>query len=182
MTALLAGCLFVVVAFVAAVLVAVLRLGPMFSQDSKRFEAILSDDRIAYRYRPMERLLRESEWAYLASQPGFEPSRVRAVKSERRKVFRAYLKCMSADFASVCYLIRVLMIQSPIARPDLARAIGKFRLRYALALLRIEFRLLAHAAGVTSVQIDVSGLTSSLEQLAAQVRSLQVAPAQLNFA
>jgi hypothetical protein len=172
----------VVLAFVSAVLLAIVRLSPMFSQDASRFETIVSDDRIASRYRPMERLLRESEWDYLASQPGFDSSRIRTVKSERRRVFRSYLKCMSADFASVCYLVRVLMIQSPVARPDLARAIGKFRLQYALALLRTEVRLVAHAAGVTSVQIDVSGLTSSLEELAAQVRSLQVASAEPNFA
>jgi hypothetical protein len=182
MSALLVGCLLVLVAFISAVLMAVLRLGPMFGQDLKRSESVLSDDRLASRYRPMDRLLRESEWDYLASQPGFDSARIRTIKSERRKLFRGYLKCMSADFASVCYLIRVLMVQSPVARPDLAKAIGKFRLQYAIALMRVEVRLLAHTAGVTSVAIDVSGLTSSLEQLGAQLRSLQVVPAQMDFA
>jgi hypothetical protein len=172
----------ILVAFLSAVLVAAFRLGPMFGQDATRFDAILSDEPITSRYRPMERLLRESDWEYLAAQPGFDSARIRAVKSERRKLFRGYLRCMSADFASVCYLIRVLMVQSPVSRPDLAQALGRFRVQYAVALLKIEFRLCAHAMGISSVRIDVSSLTRSLEQLGAQVRSLQVMPAQMDFA
>jgi hypothetical protein len=173
-------------AFFSAVLVAGLRLIPMFRRDTKRFDAALSDELadepLTARYRPMERLLRESEWDYLAAQPGFNPARIRAIKSERRKVFRGYLSCLSGDFAAVCLQIRVLMVQSPVARPDLAKALAKFRLQYAVALVKIEFRLLAHAVGIPSVRIDVSGLIRSLEQVGAQARSLTIKSAEPNFA
>jgi hypothetical protein len=41
-------------------------------------------------------------------------------------------------------------------------------------LIKIHFALSAQAAGIDSIQIDISGITRSLEEIGAQVRSLQL--------
>jgi hypothetical protein len=163
--------------FCSVVLVLSRRLFPLFSRDPKLFSSgsaqvadLLSDEPLTTRYRPMERLLRESEWEYLRQQPGFSPAILRTMKAERRKLFRGYLSSLSSDFAAVCELLRILMVQSSVARPDLAIALGKFRLQYSVALVKIEFRLMAHAIGISSIQIDVSNLIRSLDELGSQLR------------
>jgi hypothetical protein len=166
-----------IVIFSSVVLVLSRRLFPLFGSDPKLLSpgsatvsALLSDESLTTRYRPMERLLRESEWEYLQNQPGFSPARLRTVKAERRKLFRGYLRSLSSDFAVVCQLLRIVMVQSSVARPDLAVALGKFRLQYSVALIKIEFRLMAHALGISSIQIDVSNLVRSLDELGTQLR------------
>jgi hypothetical protein len=166
-----------IVIFCSVVLVLSRRLLPLFGRDPKLLSpgsvtaaALMSDEPLTARYRPMERLLRESEWEYLQHQPGFSPARLRTVKAERRKLFRGYLGSLSNDFAVVCQLLRIVMVQSSVARPDLAIALGKFRLQYSVALVKIEFRLMAHAMGISSIQIDVSNLIRSLDELGSQLR------------
>src|SRR5580692_10972349 len=51
------------------------------------------------RYRPMERLLTEEDYRFLASQPGIDKKALRRLRGERRKIFRGYLACLSHDFA-----------------------------------------------------------------------------------
>src|SRR5688500_15536009 len=51
------------------------------------------------RYRPMERLLSEDDYEFLAAQPGYEPSIARNLRKQRRRVFRTYLQQVSRDFA-----------------------------------------------------------------------------------
>ncbi len=50
------------------------------------------------RYRPMERLLSEEDYWFLANQPGFDKRMLRRIRSERRKVFRGYLASLSQRF------------------------------------------------------------------------------------
>src|ERR1700722_16959829 len=55
----------------------------------------------ATRYRPMERLLADDDYRFLASQPGCDNKMLRRVRSERRRLFRGYLACLSRDFGRV---------------------------------------------------------------------------------
>ena len=53
------------------------------------------------KYRPMERLLQEEDFRFLSSQPGFSARLGRRFRSQRRRVFRAYLRSLSMDFGRV---------------------------------------------------------------------------------
>lgn len=165
--------------FFLVLIFAGIRLAPMFGGNSQRLEMILSDESLADRYRPMARLLREDDWTYLASQPGFAPSHIRAIRSKRRAIFRKYLSCLSGDFASICLLVRALMVQSDVPRPDLEKAVFRCQLAFATSLLRVEYCLITHAVGITSVTMDISGLLSTLDEIGEQVRSLRISPEPL---
>src|SRR5712691_4096783 len=56
------------------------------------------DDFSAAVYRPMERLLDARDRAFLASQPGFEPSIARRLRRQRIGIFQSYLRGMIRDF------------------------------------------------------------------------------------
>jgi hypothetical protein len=122
----------------------------------------------------MERLLRESDWQYLSKQPGFTPSRIRKIQAQRRAIFRRYMESMNGDFAALCLLVRSLMVQSAVDRPDLGAALARIRTAYFLTVFRIQISLLAQAVGFQSLQIDISALTRALEELGAQARSFQI--------
>jgi hypothetical protein len=144
------------------------------SSNVNSLELILSGESISDRYRPMERLLRESDWEYLSKQPGFTPARIRKIQAQRRAIFRRYMESMNGDFASLCLLVRSLMVQSAVDRPDLGSALAKVRTSYFLTVFKIQFSLLAQAAGIQSLHVDISALTRALDEIGAQARSLQL--------
>ncbi len=126
------------------------------------------------KYRPMERLLREEDFQFLAAQPGYTPRLGRRFRSERRRLFRGYLRSLGKDFRQVTLACHSLLIHSADDRKDLASAILRQRLTFRLAMLGVEGRLLLHAAGVGTV--DVSGLVESLETMQEQIRSMVSMP------
>jgi hypothetical protein len=164
--------LFLFVTVLAVLGARLLTLGS--ANNASSLESLLSSDSISDRYRPMERLLRESDWKYLSAQSGLTPARIRKIQAQRRAIFRKYLKSMNNDFSALSLLVRSLMVQSPVDRPDLDSALGRIRNTYYLAVLKIEVRLLAQAAGVPSMKIDISGLTRALDEIGAHARLMQV--------
>src|SRR5579863_2709422 len=52
----------------------------------------------ADRYRPMLRLLDESDLKFLKTQPGYDSRTVARLRAQRCQIFRGYLKCLNADF------------------------------------------------------------------------------------
>ena len=126
--------------------------------------------RVAARYAPMERLLDESEYRFLASHPAFGKTRARKIRAQRREIFRAYLHCMSRDYARVCASIRMVMMESGLDRPDLAKALLRNRTIFAAALVGIELRLALHACGVGT--IDIRPMIASLEGMRTTLESL----------
>jgi hypothetical protein len=126
------------------------------------------------KYRPMERLLQEEDFRFLSSQPGFSARLGRRFRTERRRVFRAYLRSLSMDFGRVSKACQILVIHAAEDRDDLAKGIIRARLLFALGILAVEGRLLLHAAGVGTV--DVRGLVESLETMQAQIQVLLTPP------
>jgi len=121
------------------------------------------------RYRPMLRLLSDEDLEFV-------PSHLRAtVRADRRMLFRRYLKCLARDYGRLLSGVRLAMVRSGIERPELARALAKNRLLFALALCRIEYRLTLHAAGLGHV--DVSNLVEALDSLRGQVAAFTPAAA-----
>jgi hypothetical protein len=126
------------------------------------------------RYRPMERLLSEEDYRFLSSQPGFEKKALRRIRSERRRVFRGYLACLSRDFSLVGAALRLMMMYSAQDRPDLAGILYKQQALFAFGMLAVQWRLLLHACGLGTV--DVRGLVSAMEFMRLELR--QMIPAE----
>lgn len=117
----------------------------------------------ADRYRPMLRLLSDADLDFL---PAGSPLRS-SLRSRRRELFRGYLRCLTSDYGRLLAGVRYAMVQSGVDRPDLAHALAKNRVLFAIAICKVEYRLVLHTAGVG--RIDISGLVEALETLRRQV-------------
>ena len=126
------------------------------------------------KYRPMERLLQEDDFRFLAAQPGFSPQLGRRFRTERRKIFRSYLRNLRRDFSRLSSAFRILIVHSVEDRGDLAKSLMRMRVMFTLGMLAVEGRLLMHAAGLGAV--NVSGLVASLDTMQAQMRLMLTPP------
>ena len=124
----------------------------------------------------MERLLLADDFQFLASQPGYSAKLGNRFRTERRRVFRAYLRNLQRDFTRLSLTFQTLIVHSAEDRGDLAAGLVRQRLLFAFTMLAIEGRLLLHAAGVNSVTVDVAGMVESLETLQGQMRMLLTPP------
>ena len=131
-------------------------------------------DLSAARYRPMQRLLHEEDYSFLASLPGCDRRLLRRLRGQRRKLFRRYLACLTRDFSRVCGAIRMLMVCSAQDRPDLAIILYKQQALFAVGLLTVQWHLLLHACGLGNV--DVRGLVRAMEYMRLELRQLVPVP------
>ena len=130
---------------------------------------LLSQDSLGARYRPMFRLLDESDCGFIAS--GFPGnSNLRRFRAERRSLFRVYLRNLGADHARIVGAIRDLLVQSQLDRPDLAKALYRCQLMFAMAMIMVEFKLQLHALGIGTV--DVRSLVAAVEGLQLQLQDM----------
>jgi hypothetical protein len=125
---------------------------------------------LAGRYRPMLRLLSDEDMAFAA----IDPKVARSLKAERRRIFRGYLRCLTKDYGRLLAGIRMVMVQSHVDRPDLAYALGKNRMLFALAICRIEFHLSLHTLGLGKV--DISGVVEAFDRLREHAVTLSAVP------
>jgi hypothetical protein len=130
---------------------------------------VLSQDSLVARYRPMFRLLDESDSDFIAT--GFPGnSQLRRFRSERRSLFRVYLRNLGADHSRIVGAIRDLLVQSQLDRPDLAKALYRCQLMFALGMISVEFKLQLHALGIGTV--DVRSLVAAVESLQLQLQDM----------
>jgi hypothetical protein len=130
---------------------------------------LLSQESLGARYRPMFRLLDESDCGFIAS--GFPGnSNLRRFRAERRSLFRVYLRNLGADHARIVGAIRDLLVQSQLDRPDLAKALYRCQLMFAMAMIMVEFKLQLHALGIGTV--DVRSLVAAVEGLQLQLQDM----------
>ena len=127
-------------------------------------------------YRPMERLLSEDDIRFLKSQPGYEPNMEKALRSDRRKIFRAYLRSLGRDFNRLHLALRLVVLHSPEDRPDLATALIKQKLLFFAGLVAIHARLQLYGLGIGTV--DVRDLLASLDTMRSELEMLVPVPAQ----
>ena len=133
------------------------------------------------KYQPMERLLRKDDFEFLAAQPGYSRSLGRRFRTERRRVFRGYLRSLRRDFGRVSLTFHTLIVHSAEDRGDLAAVLVRERLRFSFGMLAVECRLLLHAVGIDAVNMDVRGMVESVQSMQAQMRML-LAPPQTSMA
>ena len=126
----------------------------------------LSDDR----YRPMLRLLEESDFRFLRAQKGFTPAMEKRLRGQRVEVFRGYLKMLEGDFKRVCMALRIVMVQSEFDRPDLASVLIHRQLVFACGIVSVEFRLVLFRWGIANV--DASGLVKMFDGMRLELKTL----------
>jgi hypothetical protein len=124
-------------------------------------------------YRPMLRLLSESDFTFLASQPGITRETIRQLRRDRRRIFRAYLRNLVRDFHRLHLAARMTLIYSAQDRPDLARTLLRQRVSFAGAVLLVEYRLALHTFCVGTV--DVTELLGALEGMRLKIGSFSMA-------
>src|ERR1039458_2613187 len=118
------------------------------------------------RYRPMFRLLDDSDCEFIITESPAHSHILGRFRAERRSLFRVYLRNLGADHARIVAAIRNLLIESDLDRPDLAKALCRCQLMFALAMVSIEFKLLLHAMGIGTV--EVRSLVAAVEGLQRQ--------------
>jgi hypothetical protein len=124
----------------------------------------------ADRYRPMLRLLSNDDLAFVSTNSKLK----RELRARRRSLFRRYLGCLTRDYAQLLASVRLAMVHSGVDRPDLAKALARNRVLFAVAICKVELRLALHATGMGNV--DISGLVQALETLRGQVSVLSTSP------
>lgn len=122
------------------------------------------------KYRPMERLFLEEDYDFLAAQPGFHPRISRKLQSERRRVFRHYLRCLRRDFDRLSTTAKLLLLEAQQDQPELARSLVKQRLMFSVGLATVQFRLALQPLGLGTV--DVHRLVEAVEGMRDQLRHL----------
>lgn len=122
------------------------------------------------RYRPMQRLLDESEFRFLRMQSGYRPEIEQQLRSERRRLYRRYLRSMSRDFDRLYGALKLVMLYSEQDRPDLAANLVRVRAGFHWAVLCAETRLALHWLGVAPA--DMRGLLDHLEAVRLQLGGL----------
>jgi hypothetical protein len=122
------------------------------------------------RFRPMLRLLSDDDLSFVPPQNKLR----KTFSARRREIFRDYLRCLTRDYGRLLAGLRLAMVQSGTDRPDLARALAKNRILFAMAICKIEMRLALHVTGMAKVEI--AGLVDAVEVLRSQVRVLSSVP------
>lgn len=111
-------------------------------------------------YAPMRRLLDESDYEFLAAQPGYAPGIGQKLRAERRRVFRSYLHSLIRDFNALIRLAKFVLIHSGEDRPKLAGEIFRLQVSFYASVAAAELRLALSPLPVGS--IDVKALIGSL--------------------
>jgi tryptophan 2,3-dioxygenase len=115
------------------------------------------------RYQPMEHLLSEEDFAFLASQPGYEPEIGARWQRERRRIFRLYLDELKRDFRRLHAEARVMAANADAESAEMVGILMRQQVTFWRAMAGLELRLALRAAGIGKV--DVRPLIELLEAM-----------------
>lgn len=125
-------------------------------------------------YRPMGRLLDESDGKFISSHSGCTRQIKKTFRKQRISIFRAYLQLLSKDFHRVCKALKLYMVTCKIDRSDLAAVVMKEQFRFAASMVYVEFTLMVFATGWSG--LDVSRLMHSVDEMRERLQSLAMLP------
>ena len=128
-------------------------------------------------YKPMKRLLLESDFEYLRKQPGYTKQIEQRLRRERADAFKAYLRSLSHDFSMLYSGLNTLLLESETDRSDLAAGLVTLRAEFAWRRTQAYFRLQLFRYGVRPVTLVP--LFAPVEALRSRVQLL--APMPLAF-
>jgi nitroreductase len=116
----------------------------------------------------MLRLLDGSDFELL-NEAG-DPKLLRRIRSQRRTIFRGYLRSLGRDHARLCAQVRALIVASNTDREDLASALFRMEMTFQRLMLTVHVRLAVHALGIGSV--TAAPLMQCFEQVRQHAESL----------
>jgi len=102
----------------------------------------------ADKYRPMERLLNEKDYTFLAAQPGYDPSIARRLRKDRRRIFLNYLASLRSDFYALHGAAMELAATSATDRPELTSRLMHEKAAFQFAVAEVRLRLAFSAVGI----------------------------------
>jgi hypothetical protein len=129
------------------------------------------------RYRPMTRLLAKEDLEFLREQPGFSRKAERRFRVQRCQIFRGYLDWLNQDFNQVLKALKLVLIQSSQDRPDLAGALLRQQMQFAVGMADARARMLLYRCGFSGV--DVTDLMRSFDNMRAELQQLVPVSADL---
>ena len=151
------------VAVILAVAFAVLfRLMASRFNASSSPEEWLADFSIAT-YAPMERLLDERDFAFIASQAGYDPSIVRRLRIERKQIFQGYLRRLVRDFNQLVAIAKLMIVYGGEDQLDFARSLWRQQLTFYCTVGALRCRLALYP--MITGSWDVADLVGMLERV-----------------
>jgi hypothetical protein len=123
-------------------------------------------------YRPMERLLAEQDFEFLRLQPGYRPDVERRLRTERRAIFRHYLRNLGRDFRALESAVRELILTSPQDQSALLAELARQNLRFRFGVARVELRLALDAAHLGGARPEVGHLIEAAQRMSVLLRTL----------
>jgi hypothetical protein len=122
------------------------------------------------RYAPMERLLDRSDLTFLASQPGYRKEIGLRLMSERRKIFRAYLRLLVRDFNQLIGIGKLMVVYSNQDQQEFARSLGRQQVKFYARVCALQIELALYPFGWTAA--DPHGLLAALGAMRTEVQQL----------
>jgi hypothetical protein len=128
-------------------------------------------------FAPMERLLDQSDFEFLAQQPGYRPEIGARLLKERKKLFLGYLRLLIGDFNQLLRIARLMIVYSTEDRAEFANVLLRQQATFYFAVCAVRLRVALYPVGWTS--LDVSRLMQALENMRNQVTQLGFQPMAL---
>jgi len=131
------------------------------------------EDFSASAYRPMERLLDNRDYTFLAAQAGFEPSIARRLRRERVGIFHSYLAEMIRDFHRLMLAARVVSVFASEDQSAFIATLWRVRWSFYASVVAVEIHVALHWLGIGTV--DVQGLLASMHRM--ELDTMRLLPA-----
>lgn len=138
--------------------------------DAQQCTAAWLDQFSVASYAPMERLLDESDGAFLASQLGYRPEIGKRMMKERRRIFRSYLRLLARDFNQLIAIGKLMVVFSHRDQQEFARNLWQQQARFYLQFCAVHLQLAFHPLGWPAV--DVRSLLTAVDSMRAKVGGL----------
>jgi hypothetical protein len=123
-------------------------------------------------YAPMRRLLLDEDLIFLKSQRGFQSGMDSRLRSERRSIFRLYLRRLDKDFRSLHLQLHQLILSAPEDQSVLLRELFRQNTEFRMRMLRVEFDLLLHSLHLSGVPAGATRLIEAAERLSLMKKML----------
>jgi hypothetical protein len=128
----------------------------------------------------MVRLLSADDLAFLRTQAGYTPELGAKLMRERRRLMRAYLRALSADFGAIYAAANDLLLSAPTDQADLAAELTRQRILFAKGMAVAHLNLFLNYFGFG--EVNVGALVDSLALVEKRFNSLADAAAARSFA
>ncbi len=127
-------------------------------------------------YYPMQSLLSQDDFKFLARQPGFDAALYRKLRHDRMLIFRQYLRRLICDFNRLHTVARMLVANSSTDQSHMVPRLFSLKVRFTMSVLQAEFSYFLCRIG--SQALAAHRVVAALEDMSRELQSLS-APASV---